>query len=222
MRNLNLFNHFKGKFKLRIHERYNVLKNEILKLVKILIFLLLLQNVARADCMACYETQFIQLEYNNGKIEKGFILWNQAWIINSKGNYKGLTTFCDTIAEFLNNNNLKIYKKIRTFEHILPKVPISINGSISVIMERVNNLTRLENKLNHLQGAITIPKITDEDVKLLIKKPIFMYKTFGEGQSDAYYINYNPKYSEEYIGNIIESESTEKLVKVVKIEVHYD
>lgn len=184
--------------------------------------MLLLQNIARADCIACWETQFIQLEYNNGTIEKGFILWNQTWLLDSNGNYIGLTSFCDTIAEFLNNNNLEVYKKIRTYDHILPEVPISINESISVNLERVNNLTRLENKLNHLQGAIAIPVITDEDEKLLKTKALFIYKTYGEGLSDAYYINYNPRYSEEYIKKTIELGRKEKLVKVIKLEVHYD
>lgn len=150
------------------------------------------------------------------------MLWNENWLLDSKGNYDGLTSFCDTIAEFLNNEELKIYKKIRTFDHILPYVPISIGGSNFINMENVINLTKLESKLNHLQGAIFIPQITEQEEKIMVTKPIFIYKTFGEGLSDAYYINYNPKNSEEYLKKMIESGSSEKLVKVIKIEVHYD
>ncbi len=193
-----------------------------MRLVKILILLLTLQNTAKADCVACWETQLIQIEQNNGSIEKGYMLWNQNWLLDSKGNYDGLTTFCDTIAEFLNNEELKIYKKIRTFDHILPDVPISIGGAKFINMENVINLTKLESKLNHLQGAIFIPQITEQEEKLMLTKPIFIYKTFGEELSDAYYINYNPRYSEEYLKKMIESRNMEKLTKVVKIEVHYD
>ena len=193
-----------------------------MRIVKICILLLILQNTAKADCIACWYTQYIQIEYNNGTIEKGFMLWNKNWLSNSNGNYNGLTSFCDTIAEFLNNNEFTIYKKIRSFNHILQDVPISINGSTSVKMENVNNLTKLENKFNHLQGAITIPQITEQDEKLMLTKPIFIYKTFGEGLSDAYYINFNPRYSEEYLKKMIENKSVGKLSQVIKIEVHYD
>jgi len=193
-----------------------------LRIVKILILLLTLQNTAKADCLACWETQFIQIEQNNGSIEKGYTLWNEVWLFESKGNYDGLTSFCDTIAEFLNNNDLKIYKKIRTFDHILPSVPISIGGAKLINMENVINLTKLESKFNNIQGAIFIPQITEQQEKLMLTKPIFIYKTFGEGLADAYYLNYNPRYNEEDLKKMIESGRREKLVKVIKIEVHYD
>ncbi len=193
-----------------------------MRLVKILILLLTLQNTAKADCLACWETQFIQIEQNNGSIEKGYMLWNKNWLLDSKGNYDGLTSFCDTIAEFLNNEELEIYKKIRTFDHILPYVPISIGGANFINMENVINLTKVESKLNHLQGAIFIPQITEQEEELMLTKPIFIYKTFGDGISDAYYINYNPKNTEKYLKKMIESGRREKLVKVIKIEVHYD
>ena len=197
-------------------------KREKLRLVKILIFLLTLQNTAKADCLACWETLYIQIERNNGSIEKGYMLWNKNWLLESKGNYDGLTSFCDTIAEFLNNEELETYKMVRTFDHILPNVPISVGGTNLISMENVINLTKLESKLNHLQGAIFIPQITEQEEKLMLTKPIFIYKTFGDGLSDAYYINYNPKISKEYLKKMIESEGREKLVKIIKIEVHYD
>ncbi|MBK6331222.1 MAG: hypothetical protein IPF62_12180 [Bacteroidetes bacterium] len=67
-------------------------------------------------------------------------------------------------------------------------------------MENVINLTKLESKLNHLQGAIFIPQITEQEEKLMLTKPIFIYKTSGEELSDAYYINYNLDI-EEYLKN---------------------
>jgi hypothetical protein len=193
-----------------------------LRTIIICVVLFILQNAAKADCLACWETQFIQIEYKNGSIEKGFMLWNKNWILDSNGNYDGLTSFCDTIAEFFDNNELIIYKKIRSFNHLLPDVPIAINSMNSVNLENVNNLTKIENKFNHLQGAITIPEITEQEETLMLTKPIFIYKTFGDGFSDAYFINYNPRYSEEHLKKIIESRSDEKLDKVIKIEVHYD
>ena len=193
-----------------------------MRIVKICIFLLMLQNAAKADCIACWETQFIQIEYNNGSIEKGFMLWNKNWILDSYGNYDGLTSFCDTIAEFYNYNDLRIYKKIKTFNHFLDNVPISVGDISLVLWENVHNLTKIDNKFNHLQGAITIPEITEQEETLMLTKPIFIYKTFGEGLSDAYYLNYNPRYSEEYLKKMIENRSNENLFKVIKIEVHYD
>lgn len=87
----------------------------------------------------------------------------------------------------------KSTKKIRTFDHILPSVPILIGGAKLINMENVINFTKLESKFNNIQGALIIPQITDQQEQIMLTEPIFIYKTFGEGLSDAYYLNYNPR-----------------------------
>ena len=191
---------------------------------RILIFILVFnfQSILKADCLACWESQFIQIEFANGDIKNGFMLWNHSWLLDSKGNYEGLTSFCDTIVEFYNYNRLEVYKKIRTFHHLLPNIPIAVNKADTINLEHVINLKKYKHELNNLQGAISIPIITKEEEIQLSKKPLFIYKTFGEGLSDAYYFNYNPKIKEEELENLIISGRIKYYKNIIKIEIHYD
>ncbi|MDB4539258.1 hypothetical protein N9231_02490 [Saprospiraceae bacterium] len=201
------------------------------KILLVCIILLFSAGQVYADCLACWQTRYVEIEYVDGHMENGFITWSNLYPKHSESLYQkeygNLSDFCDTLHLYYEKNNdvLLLYKSIIVIEKHFPRTPICIGKIDTINMDFVHLINCPSNPKNDIEGAGMPVNITREQSELLLnKEPLAFYKTSGFGLSDAYYLSYDEKIGKEELIVINKNRdlNTEFKHEIILIEIHYD
>lgn len=197
-------------------------------LLLILLFLVINHDIY-ADCLACWETQAVEITLHDDSTKEGVILWNNSWAhthyFDKRIKLDEMTEFCDTIYYTLTQSketDLIVYHNVVTFKQVLPKTPMTYGDTDTINLDLIHSIKRIQSKNNKLQGAGPLVIIDKYQATLLENKPMAKYITPGAALSDAYYFSYDPEIKEEELIRVVKSGEALPNEKLFMIAIHYD
>jgi len=189
-----------------------------------LLSVLITSHDAIADCLACWNTQYVDIHLDDQQTISGFILWNNSWIsYNQNQSYDDFTDYCDTLVEFYSSDGgqLLLIKYIDVFDHLLPRQPIAVHQVDTIDINHIHGIQKQFHAFNGLAGAGQIPFVSQFQQSLLANAPIDQIKVPGPALSDAYLFNYNSALRKEELA-LLSKELNVLDSLVIMIIIQYD
>ena len=199
------------------------------KIILVSCFLVFVFTSVRADCLACWKLEHVEIEYNSGETRSGYFKWSNIWVksyFEQEKHYELASSFCDTLALYFNSRNQLFVDTAIILEDVIGfETLLSIAKSLPINLEDVRHIRRSHGKYSDREGAGPISRISRMQLSLLMEQsPNAILKTAGWGLSTAYYISFDNKVGQKQLREIAEARKEETLFddKIILIEIHYD
>ena len=168
-------------------------ENIVIKKIALIFGLCLALTEAKADCVACWTLELVEVTLADNTTKTGYMMWNDQWLNVSVSG----CSFDDKVKKCFQESHLQgfvLYKQIYALGSHLPcEGVVTTQSSIdSIHMDKVKEITQLPDQKEKISGAGEITTQSEQSIKLLNKKPFCFYRE-EDTVSETYFLSYNNK-----------------------------
>lgn len=175
---------------------------------KTLLFLIIIFDfqLCKADCLACWTLEPVNIQLESGEKVEGFILWNKSWLRTEE------ETTWPFAKQVINFHRTEKHDSLQFFEEVVvlgEHLPIkgfvaSSDKYFKLSLNDIEDIKSSEFEGEKLNGAGWVDIFEPRTIELLKKKPLYYSKKEGV-VSETYFLSYNPKYQDFQLDSISET-----------------
>jgi hypothetical protein len=217
---------------LKVIRRTAVSKHFKMKTILSLIISILSYNIAKADCLACWEQRKVEIIFTSGDTLKGYVEWNESWLTTIPNFEKWKNKFPESLRPFYMNKPYKkdftLTKKLIVIKNDSINEFIATKNEYQIIVDfnKIKSIRELDKNSKKLSGAGDIPVFTQTEIEILQNNPFAIIRIEGP-VSDTYFLIYNHLITRENLRAINERNFEDKIDEmkqkgVIVYSISYD
>lgn len=158
----------------------------------VLIFsLCLLLTEGKADCLACWILEPVEVQLKNNTTKTGYLMWNDQWLNDPSAD----ESFDKKIKNYHSEPGrgyLVLYEQVYQLGGHLPCEGVVTTESLidSISIEMVRSVKQLPHKGEKISGAGLITTLQKQSIELLKNKPSCFYISEST-VSETYFLSYD-------------------------------
>ena len=192
-----------------------------MKQLFILLIALLGYNVAKADCLSCWELRKVEITLKSGANITGYIKWKEAWLNGVVDTAVWKNRFPESLVAYYENLgykwDLEVYEEIYLIKNdsINPFVATKADKAGVLEYEKVKGIRELDQDGKIYRGMGEILTFTQDEIDQLKTNPFAVFY-FDSTYYSTWFLSYSKYITAEELNKINEDNLNEKTSELKK------
>ncbi|MBK9356063.1 MAG: hypothetical protein IPN08_01500 [Bacteroidales bacterium] len=187
-----------------------------MKRILLIFVAIIVINVAKADCPACWELRKVEITMKSGEIITGYVKWNELWLNDVLDTTVWKNRFPESLLPYYENLGYKwdlefitelfIIKNDSIDEFIATKAECTGNLDYT----KIKSVRELDAAAKKYHGIDEIQILSQKDIDRLKSNPVAVFY-YDSGVFGTYFLSYNPAITFKVMSGINAENYTRKV-----------